>query len=58
MEIHYMNYQNSSQLFMFTVSISGIIAITAILSNYAGKVTVSVGPRSIQLQIEGNAHRR
>ena len=44
--------------FIFAVSMVGVIAMTAILSDYAGSIQFKIGTTGVQLQIEGDTHPR
>lgn len=46
------------QFIAIASSITGIVAMTAILSDYAGMVKIDIGSSGVQLQIEGDAHRK
>jgi hypothetical protein len=47
-----------SQPFMFVVSVVCLISMTAILSDYAGALKVTIGSGGVHLQIEGDAHHK
>jgi hypothetical protein len=51
------NTQTASS-FIFAVSMVGVIAMTAILSDYAGSIQFKIGPTGVQLQIKGDAHSK
>jgi hypothetical protein len=46
------------QFIAISASIVGVIAMSAILSNYAGMVSMTVGSDGIQLQIKGDVYRK